>query len=170
MKNNIFYKIVIINQILLILLLYIIIGNNRYILNKNKIIKGLQMNEIKKNILSNKIKLDYEINEFAIIRINCKYCGLFVFYYLYLGCIVSYIKEGYIPIVDLISFPNIFNRFNSSSLNINPWELFFKQPYGYTLEEVKKNSIHIKYINCQRYIKPNKETIYINKVFNGFLA
>ena len=78
-----------------------------------------------------------------------------MFHNRYLGCIVSFIKEGYIPIVDLISFPNIFNKFYINSLNKNPWELYFNQPYGYTLEGVKKNSKNIKYFNCKNYKKPS---------------
>lgn len=94
---------------------------------------------------------------------NCNVCGLFFFYIHYLGCIVSFVKKGYIPIVDLVSFPNIFNRFNNNSLNKNPWEFYFSQPYGFTLEGVKKNSKNIQYFNCINYQKPYKYNIYINE-------
>ena len=55
--------------------------------------------------------------------------------------------KGYIPIIDIKSFPNVINGFNTSKSNY--WELFFEQPFGYTLEEVKKNAKNIKYIKCR---------------------
>ena len=39
-------------------------------------------------------------------------CGLFSFYIVHLGCINKYLTEGYIPIVDLKSFNNIYNKIN----------------------------------------------------------
>ena len=150
MKKNLFYITVIIfiwQYFIICLLLYIIIYKNKYFLNKKKISKCLQRIEFKNNLFIEKKKLDYNNNKFAIIKVNCKVCGLFFFYIHYLGCIISFIKKGYIPIVDLVSFPNIFNRFNNNSLNKNPWELYFSQPYGFTLEGVKKNSKNIQYFN-----------------------
>lgn len=97
----------------------------------------------------NQINLDYTNNKFAIITFRCQTCGLFAFYKHYLGCIVSYIIDGYIPIIDLISFKNIFNGLNSNLLIKNPWELFFDQPFGYTLENVKKKAKIIKYFKCK---------------------
>ena len=134
MKKKLFYEFdvnifkfnnlnkIIFQIISLYLLLYIIIYKKN--INK-KLIKNFQVNEYNKNLLNNQIKIDYENNKFVIIREKCKSCGLFMFHNRYLGCIVYFIKEGYIPIVDLISFPNIFNRFNINSLNKNPWELYF---------------------------------------------
>ena len=53
----------------------------------------------------------------------------------------KYLIEGYIPIIDIISFPNVINGFNNSKSNY--WELLFEQPFGYTLEEVLKNEKNI---------------------------
>ena len=81
------------------------------------------------NILNNK---QNKKPKFAIIRrLDCSTCGLFSYYIVYLGCINKYINEGFIPIVDLQSFDNIFNGFNVSSSTNNPWEYFFQQPYDY---------------------------------------
>lgn len=181
MKKKLFYKIekvllqiilfskkvifIIYLQFALILFLYILFYEQKSILKKKKLLKSLNGYK-SSNLLIEQIKLDYNNNRFAIIRENCKSCGLFVFHNHYLGCIVSFIKEGYIPIVDLVSFPNIFNGFHINSSNKNPWEFFFNQPYGYTLEGVKKNSKNIKYFKCKNYTKPYKYNIYIN----GFLA
>ena len=63
-----------------------------------------------------------------------------------LGCIHKYLAEGYIPIIDIGSFPNVINGFNKSKGNY--WELFFEQPFGYTLKEVQKNANNITRIVC----------------------
>lgn len=105
---------------------------------------------------------------FIIIKFNNndKIYGLFTYFKFSLNCINTFINKGYIPIIDILSSPNIFNGFNNSSLNKNPWELFFEQPFGYSLEEVKKKAQNIIYFNfsyriCKEYGR--KEFIY-NKV------
>ena len=37
----------------------------------------------------------------------------------------KYIISGFIPIIDLESFPNIFNKLNASLISKFSWELFF---------------------------------------------
>lgn len=115
------------------------------------------------------LNINYDNNIFAIIRrINCGTCGLFSDYIVYLGCLHKYIIKGYIPIIDLKSFRNIFNGFKITSSNKNPWEYFFFQPFGYTLENVKKYAKKIKYFNCNaNNFRPNKK-IYFNKILNNF--
>ena len=49
-----------------------------------------------------------------------------------------YINNGYIPILDLSTFPNLFNGFNINTINENPWELFFNQPFDYKLKNINK--------------------------------
>ena len=73
--------------------------------------------------------------------------GLMAYYFCNIGCVQHYILKGYIPIIDLISHPNIFNGFNTS-ITKNPWEEFFNQPFNYTLDNVKKNAHNIKYVEC----------------------
>ena len=71
--------------------------------------------------------------------------------------------QGYIPIVDLKSFPNIFNGFNINSTKINPWEIFFYQPFGYTFRNIIRKAKKIKYFECDdRDMRP-KEDIFFNK-------
>ena len=53
-----------------------------------------------------------------------------------LGWIKFAVENNYIPIIDMISIKNIFNS-KIKNKNINPWELFFKQPFGYTLKDIK---------------------------------
>ena len=103
---------------------------------------------------------DYATKKFAIFRRReCFYCGLFSYYIVHLGCIQHYLSKGYMPIADLKSFKNKFNRGNRSI--DNPWELFFYQPYNYTLKEVKKYSNHYEYFQCtQTFNRPNDFKIY----------
>ena len=91
-------------------------------------------------------------------------CGLFSFYIHYLGCINNIIIAGHIPIIDLESFPNIFNGFNIS-INQNPWEYFFEQPFGYKLKDVKKYGKNIQYFNTVNGYTFEIHTIYNNTFF-----
>ena len=127
---------------------------------KNK--NNINENEIENysNLISKKSL--YENETFAILRRNCTFCGLFAFYIYYLGCINMYLIKGYIPIVDLMSFPNTYNNF--SSIDFNPWESFFEQPFGFTLKEaLKKNRVKIFYCIGQDN-RPDDKNIYYNKL------
>lgn len=159
-KINKLYLLIIFNYFLILIFLFIII----YLKNNN-----FNNNEFNNLTLTNQIKIDYDNNTFAIIKINCSTCGLFSFYNYYLGCIDTFIKKGYTPIIDL-RFPNIFNRDKINPLNENPWELFFNQPYQYKIENVQRKAKNIKYFDCLKYNfeKPNKNTIYKNKILTDY--
>lgn len=105
-----------------------------------------------------------------ILTLRNPICGLFCFYTEYLGCFQKYINLGYIPIFELISFPNMFNGFHANSSNENPWEVYFNQPFGYTLKDIKKNAKIIKYRNCKVHWtkRPNGANIYINKILQNY--
>ena len=121
-----------------------------------------------KYIIYKQIKLDYENNKFAIIRDKCKCCGLFAFYKHFLGCLVTFINKGYIPIIDLSSFPNNINGFKINSINNNPWEYFFNQPYDYSLENVIKKAKNIEYFKCEYSISFPKINSYLNNIIIDF--
>ena len=87
---------------------------------------------------------DYSTSKFIIMKRRCDVCGLFSFFIVHLGCIHKYILKGYIPIVDVKSYPNSFNGYNISKTNY--WEIFFEQPFGYRLDDVLTNAKHLKYI------------------------
>jgi len=91
----------------------IIIISKSFQRNNNKNLKYLEYN-LKRSKGFN-YPLDYENNTFIILRdMYCSaFCGLLSFYFHYMGCIHIHLYRGEIPIVDL-SFPNIFNGFNSS--------------------------------------------------------
>ena len=105
-------------------------------------------------------KYYYNYKNFSIIRrIKCPNCGFFSNYIVHLGCINKSLSMGYIPIIDLQSFPNMYNGGNTSKNN--PFELFFNQLYNFTLEDVKKYAKNKEYITCTGYEnKPNYKKIY----------
>lgn len=148
------------------LLLIIIIFN----VNTNLKIKKYMLNFFKRlshnEMISNEIK-DYNKN-FVIIRRNFSSNGMFGFYVAYLGCLNHYINNRYIPILDLSSFPNIFNSFNPNNSRENPWELFFSQPFEYKLKNIKKYGKKIKYIICNNPKNRPGTNIYKNKLSLNF--
>ena len=101
--------------------------------------------------------------KFAILRrTSCEACGLFSYYIVHLGCIINYLKHGYIPILDVGSFLNIFTGYNK--VMNNPWEEFFNQPCGYTLDKVVKMK-DVKIFECECVgDMPDEKTIYSNKI------
>lgn len=122
-----FYLLKIKLSLILLLILISIINNFK---------KGIEKNSILKK-------------KFVIFIRKVKYCtgGLLAYYFANVGCVNDYILKGYIPIIDLISHPNIFNGFNTS-ITKNPWEYFFQQPFNYDLNNVKKKAKNIKYVQC----------------------
>jgi hypothetical protein len=81
-----------------------------------------------KNIFNNEGAFENYNYNFVIVsrNYNCSN-GLFGFYVAYISCMHKYLNNGYMPIMDLTSFPNFFNQFNNKSTenDDNPWELFF---------------------------------------------
>lgn len=86
-------------------------------------------------------------------------CGLFCYYNIYLSCIELFLIKGYIPIVDLNTFPNLMNGYKINSSNINPWEYFFEQPFCYNLNNVLNKAKKIKFFNCS---KPSKGPLFVD--------
>ena len=134
-----------------------------------KLLKFNKLYNKNNNIFLNLNKRSEYINKtFAIVVNRCHSCGLFSFYLNYLKCIVEVIILGNIPVVDLSSFPNIFNRLNVSSINFNPWEIFFSQPFGYKLKDIKTNAKNIKFIDCTKLKLKITRDIFVNKVLMDF--
>ena len=67
--------------------------------------------------------------------------------------------------IDLSSYPNVFNSYNNKKKNKgNPWELFFNQPFGFKIEKVKKKAKHVHYFECTFPFKMiNHRTFYQHK-------
>lgn len=129
---------------------------------------------IKRNINDFKQKNNSKINNyynltFAIIKCErFSETGLFCLFKFYLYSLIKYLNNGFIPIIDLSSFPNIYNGFNNETCKTNPWELFFYQPFGYTLEEVKKHAKTIHYFECDFPKHLNHRDFYLNKFLIDF--
>ena len=158
-KKRILYK--------LISILFIIIILSEVFHRNNKNLKCLGYSLKTSKDFNN--PLDYENNTFVILRdMYCSsFCGLLSFYFHYLGCLHFFLYKGYIPIIDL-SFPNIFNGFNSSQKE-NPWELFFEQPFRYKSANIQKYAKNIKYVNigggCYSF---SPHTVYQKPVLLNF--
>lgn len=151
-----FFKIIFIQIAIIIIIIYFF--------NKNNKIKKYHYleNKLSNITYQNNIKLDYLNNKFAVINDSiCPICGLLSFYIHFIGCLSRFLSSGFIPIIDLQSFENIFNGFNIKS-NKNPWEYFFNQPFGYKLDDIKKYSKNIYYFKCDNYFSYNIHQIYNN--------
>lgn len=143
-------------KILILIIIYILFNCliSKHYKEKNNNITYLKQKERRR---------DLKTKKFAIgRRVECPQCGFFSFYIVNLGCIYKYLNVGYVPIIDLQSFPNVYNG-NDTSKN-NPWELFFYQPYNFTLEEVKSKARYIDYINCTALdYRPDEINMYYRK-------
>ncbi len=115
-------------------------------------------------------KKDYKNNIFVIVtNKNMEYCGFFCYYNIYISCIQPFIIKGYIPIIDLYSFPNVLNRFKANSTINNPWEYFFNQPLCYSLKDVKKYAKNYSYYQCKNIIDRPQFRDFYNKSLSFFL-
>ena len=72
---------------------------------------------------------------YVIRRANSK-VGLFSLVMTTLGHIEYAVEKGYIPIVDL-SYNSL--KCQKDSARVNIWELYFEQPCGYSIEDIKKS-------------------------------
>lgn len=136
--------------------------------DKNKIIKK-KLETINNNESSSKLNIRNGENiTFGIIAYQCKYCGLFSIFNKNLKCILSTIQKGIIPIIDLTKKSNVFNHFNKISLKVNPWEIYFNQPFGYMLNDIKNKSYNIININCHNFYDPDYEKIYDNSIYQNY--
>ena len=164
-KKHYFYKLIFILFILqtTIIIKFIIFKYKKYY---DKKIKDILNSQIKNYKFKNGIKSDFNYKFIIIQKKNCTN-GLFGYYVSYLGCLNQYINNGYIPIFDLLSFPNIFNGFNKIKLEYNPWESYFNQPFYFKLKDVKYYSKNIIYIDCYPKNRPNTD-IYNNKILLNY--
>lgn len=151
----------------IIILIFIIL-----VFNKNKKTKYFEEENYIDNfqkyfINKNKFKLDYENNSFVILKRNyCPFCGFFSYYCVFIKCVIPFISNGDIPIIDLNAFGNIYNNFKPN-ISENPWELYFQQPFGYKLNGVKNKSKKIKFYECSEKVN-SYNNIYNNKYIIQF--
>ena len=163
--------------ILIILIIFIIIGIIVYIITNQpmkRFYRLLKVNPKTESLKANeKTKYDKSLldenkvcstnKKFAILRrTSCQACGLFSYYIVHLGCIINYLKHGYIPILEVGSFSNVFSGLKMP--DNNPWEKFFNQPCGYTFNEVvKMKNVEIHECECVCDM-PDEKTVYSNNI------
>ena len=156
------------SQIIFILFIDHLLYKKKKLLFSGKNIGELYLRLNKYNLLD-KIKIEYDKNKFAILYYNrTNRWGLFAHYRHYIACIIHYLSLGYIPIIDLATTLNVFNGYNKCSIKKNPWEIFFNQPFGYTLENVIKKSKKFKYFECIKLYNIPLYYIFNNKVLLYF--
>ena len=187
--NENFFLLVLLILLLLFIIIYLLLVSIKskkdilndykgdYNINQNKYNSqySSKRNFSKVNIsnLYNETKMCTENKKFAILsRTNCEACGLFSYYIVHLGCIITFLNEGYIPIIDVSSFTNVFNgydKYNDELLNYtNQWEFFFNQPCGYTLKDMYENNnttkYNITYFECECSDNmPSEKEVYSNQ-------
>ena len=116
-----------------------------------------------------KRKYDYENTQFKIIyKKKCPTCGFFTYYINFLGCIITSISSQRTPIIDVRSYPNIFNEYISDNHSLkngsNYWENIFYHPHNYTLKEIEEKAQKLEYEECENNnMAPNQKEIYYNK-------
>lgn len=102
-----------------------------------------------------KIKLGKENPDkifFVIKRMGRGYNGLFSDFLVFLGKIDAVLKEGYIPIVDMQSDFNMYLEKDAIGGTKNAWEYYFKQPMGFSLEDISR-SRHVIFGTSDRNLK-----------------
>lgn len=87
---------------------------------------------------------------FYVIRRATGKVGLFSYVSTNLGHIKYALDQGYIPIVDMQNNPNTYLEEEQVGKK-NAWEFYFKQPCGYSLNDIKKSKniiLSSGLINC----------------------
>ncbi len=72
---------------------------------------------------------------FFVIRRSAPNAGLYSFVLTNLGWIGYALEKGYIPVIDM---QNSYNTYLTGEVvgKVNAWEYYFRQPCGYTLEDI----------------------------------
>ena len=126
---------------------------------KNKSIKYSIINILRKiinfpKIFSKKTSYgsDYSDKYFYIVGFPRKEDGLLFIVLCNLSHICYSVKKGYIPVIDQQYFDDQY-KISNELFPINSWEIYFNQPFGYKLEDIK-NSKNI--ILSNKLQMPNK--------------
>lgn len=73
---------------------------------------------------------------FYIARRREVYVGLFSFFIVFVNHVKNAVDKGYIPVIDMQNNANIYLKEEEIG-HINAWEYFFKQPMGYSLQDIR---------------------------------
>lgn len=85
----------------------------------------------------------------CIIRREAPDAGIGSFIISSLGGIKYCVEKGFIPIIDMQSHKNMYIKEEDVGY-VNAWEFFFKQPAGYTLDDVGVTSKVVDGTTCER--------------------
>ena len=105
----------------------------RTILNPIREYKTRKYEVLEKNVSYGKQNPD---KVFFVIRRNGPIVGLFSFVCTNIGWIKYAIDQGYIPVIDMQSIPNIYLEKKDVGKK-NAWEYYFEQPCGYSLKDIR---------------------------------
>lgn len=149
------------------------------IVENENISKDYIIDEDKDIVIDNEFKIeerplekrqyDYNNTQFRIIyKKECYSCGFFTYYINFLGCIITSISSQRTPIIDVRSYPNIFNEYKSDKDSLingsNYWENIFYHPHNYTLKEIEEKAQKLEYEECKdNNMAPNQNEIYYSK-------
>lgn len=106
---------------------------------------------------------DFPDKSFLLIRRNDAGAGLFSHFTYFLSWIAYAVENRMVPVIDLQNRDNLYLK-QSEIGRINAWELFFKQPFGFNLSDIKNAkdiiirdgiSVYEKYsaFSCLKYMK-----------------
>lgn len=144
------------------------------ILNKRK-----RLHKPNKEVLKNYGK-EFPEKTFYVIGVDEGWCGLFAIIVHQLTHIAYAVERGLIPVVDLQNYTSQYVDFEDR-FKINAWELFFEQPGGFKLIDIKraKNVIlSISYCDPpdKKYLMPYEITTfdtqalkYWSKLFKSYI-
>ena len=79
---------------------------------------------------------EYPDKTFYIIRRRDENAGLFSYVFTNLGHIKYAVENGWIPVVDMMNYPNPY--IPKGEHPQNAWECFFEQPCGYKLRDIER--------------------------------
>ena len=117
------------------------------ILKSNKFINNLYI-KIKWRERDISRGAEYPDKKFYIIRRHSREAGLFSFFITNLGSIVKAVDEGYIPVIDMMNYPNSLIP-ESMVGKHNAWDDYFFQPSDYSMEDIARaKNIRLGSINA----------------------
>jgi len=84
---------------------------------------------------------------YVIAQENTK-VGIFGYINCFLPHIAYAVAKGYIPVIDMQTYDNIYIPKDQKGKEFNSWESFFQQPMGYGIKDIGEGSV----IHCPSYL------------------
>lgn len=139
---------------------------------------GKSIKKLRNDLVYNKRKLAlHNATTYFVIRRSYKGIGLYTYVCIVISYIAYAIEKGFVPIVDMKSYPNIYMS-DEMIGKVNAWELFFKQPCGVGLDEISKGRVIFSHCIELPNITPNLQQIknmpeytqLFSKIYNDFIS